>query len=150
MKFFSSIQQSFSRCAINSFHTSKLIKKPFSETDILYLHDRFLSNGFQYITAKDIAAGRSIIDTCLTSLNYYQDIACLSVINVYEELLWKGLSTCNIEEYLLDQFYSDFMWIELTSILATEVWFTKFEQLIIDLHIDQHMPIVILAYNKEG
>ena len=120
MKHFSSMCTHSNHALLSS---PRLVKRPFSEEDILYLQDAFLRNSFHYIAVETITSGRSIIYALLESLNYHRDITCLtlvskrlrnSVVDIYDECMKYGLGARALEEYLVEHFYGDFMWVECT------------------------------------
>lgn len=142
------------------FITPTLVREPLTESDILSIQDRFLTNGFQHIKVKDIATGRVLVDTFmqfLQSLRVYHDIACLTtstralrpgICDIYAELaLWQE-SKCDLEEFFLDTFYFDFIWIEATKDMVAQSWYAEFERQIIELQLDSHIPIVVLWYEE--
>jgi len=135
------------------------VSQPLCEEDILCLQELFLSNGWHCISVDDIHAGRSMVSTMLYSLNYYHDIACLTVAeqqpldsrccDLYTKLLEKGhldSQSYDIEEFFLEDFYADFLWIEETEELKDAAWYNHFLQTVHDLKIDNHMPIILLSY----
>jgi len=138
---------------------SKKISESLSEADILYLEDKFLTNGFHYITVKDVAAGRSLVSSFLHSLNYYSDNAVLtlsdysldsSIADIYYELLQGGyVDSCSysdFDEFFIDQFYYDFMWIEATKETIDEKWFAEFFGKMINFKLNEHIPVLIISY----
>jgi hypothetical protein len=136
---------------------SKVIRSPFTEKDILDLQDEFLSNGFHYLKVKSIQDGRRIINTFLYSLKgYYHDIGCLSLADVclpdnisdiYELLEWYGyLKYDCLENFFIDQWYCDFLWIEATEELLLSPWFCTFSQMLEDFSLNKEIPIFIISY----
>lgn len=135
------------------------IKMPFSETDIIDLQELFLTNGLHYISVCDVKTGRSIINMFLQSLNYYHDIACLTMVDepfeqhvfdLYQEMTLRFClepsSQYDIEDFLIEYFYCDFMWVEATQGLIEAPWFSTVEQIIASFKLDKHIPIFILSY----
>src|SRR3989337_574496 len=101
-----------SRHLVEHLHEINLITQPLSDSDIFDLQEKFLSNGFQYLKAKDVDKGRSIIYAFLNSLGLYHDIACLTlaapsleekVTDLYYELKGGGFLN-SFEPYYLDEF----------------------------------------------
>ncbi len=128
---------------------------PITETEILILQDKFLTNGFQSIQVKDITAGRALIQTFLASFTMYCNVACVSLeqeslhtdmFNIYYELETSKNVDLTLEQFLIDQFYFDFIWIEETPSLLSKSWYQEFKNLIIGHKLDQHLPIIILSY----
>jgi hypothetical protein len=108
---------------------------------------------------RDVKIGRSIINMFLQSLNYYHDIACLTVVDEPFEQhvfdLWREMtlrfclepsSQYDIEDFLIEYFYCDFMWVEATRELVEAPWFPTVEQIIVSFKLDKHIPIFILSY----
>lgn len=133
--------------------TPTYIKDPLTESDILCLQDRFLTNGFHHIRVKNVASGRKLIKTFLQSLRVYHEIACVTmepsleqgVFDIFNELLI-GQKIIDFEEFFVEEFYFDFMWIEATKELLRCPWFADFENHITDLSIDKHIPMFVLTY----
>lgn len=141
----------------NLLALSKVINSPFTEKDILDLQEEFLSNGFHYLKVHDVQDGRRVINTFLYSLkSYYQDVGCLSLANIclpdsitdiYEMLEWYGYLKHNcLESFFIDQWYSDFLWIEATEELLLTPWFCTFSQLLEDFAVHKEIPIFIISY----
>jgi len=139
--------------------SSKKIRGPLSEADILDLEDKFLTNGFHYINVNDIECGRKLIYSFLQSLNCYTNTAALSISNIsldntiidlYYELV-KGeyidfLSYRGLEEFFIDQFYYDFIWIEASDRLMHYHWFSEFIEKILFFKLAKHLPVLIVSY----
>ncbi len=135
-----------------SLHCSRFFEPPFSEQEIIELNDVFLTHGIHDITVSDIAAGRTLIDTFLSSLNYYNNVACLtasdiplrsSIFDIYSEVAGGDL-----EEFFLEQFYFDFLWIEVSPTLTETAWFLNFELKLLSFNMDQLLPVIILSYEE--
>lgn len=148
--------------AFNLFLTVKNIHEPLRENDIIFLHDKFLTNGFLNLHVKDIYTGRSIISKILNSMNYHNDIAILTddtknnkkLIKNYFDINKKLVDDYNIKkneikiiDFFLEKFYFDFLLIELTTNLAAKNWIQKFEQHILDFNFHKTIPIIILTYD---
>ncbi len=143
---------------IDSLKGARVVSQPFSEADIIELHNRFLTTGFHSLKVKNIHEGRSLVYTLLASLNYHHNIAALSiesqklesfVHDIYKAL--DGYSPINeqsIFDYFLDEFNCDFLWIEMSKDLMSQVWFADFEHMLYDFHLNQHVPIVMLSYEQ--
>ena len=151
-----------SRQLVERLHELNLIQEPFSEAQIIALQEQFLGNGFQYIKVRTVAKGRVIIESFLQSLGLYQDIAILSttpmlpktsMTDLYYELSNSGylnsFESCYLEEFFIEHFYYDFMWIEATRDLLNATWFDDLKRKIIDMGLDQHIPIMIVLYEDE-
>ncbi len=134
------------------------IQDPLSEAEILTLQDRFLSNGFQHIKVKDITTGRLLIQAFLNSLGIYHNTACVTTVdvslqetvtNVYHELMIGGhldpLEPRFLDEFFIEEFYFDFLWIEMTNALINSSWYKYFEKKLLDYKLDQHIPMIVLS-----
>lgn len=142
-----------------------LIQEPFSEDQILFLQDKFLINGFHYLKFDNVFKGRMITEAIITSLGLYNDIALLSikpilpqihkvtVIDLYYELSESGyfnhLEPLSLDEFFMDHFYHDLMWIEATKEMLCKPWFDDIQKKIVDIEIHQHIPILITLYQNE-
>lgn len=144
---------------VEHIHEISIVTQPFTDRDILDIQEKFLSNGFQYLKVKNILQGRSIIHDFLNSLSLYNDIVCLTlaneqlregVTNLYAEL--HGGDSLNLlepyvlDEYFVEDFYFDFMWIEATKNLLRSQEFGKIKEKLIDTVTDQHIPILVFTY----
>ncbi|MFC1843108.1 hypothetical protein ACFLYU_05625 [Candidatus Dependentiae bacterium] len=140
---------------------SKHLREPLSEHDILDLQDKFLSNGFHYITVSDVYCGRSLVSRFLKSLNCYHEVATLSIswpiievgtTDVYYELVQGSytdpIKNSNWNEFFIDQFYYDFIWIEACHELVDNDWFSEFFNNMVQVKIDQHIPVLVISYSK--
>ncbi len=147
---------------ITSSHIITTIQDPLSECEILDLQDRFLSNGFQHIKVKNMHTGRRLVHQFLTSLSVYHDVACVTlsdiqlesnVTNVHYELLVGGyldpFQLRYLEEFFIEDFYFDFMWIEATRTLLTSFWFKYFEKKVLDFKLEQHLPMIVISSENE-
>ena len=131
-----------------------------SHEQIIALNDILLTPGFHCLKAKNLLSGRVIIDTFLMSLNYFHTIGCLTmekkqlsgnIQNIYQQLEQGGYlqqGSDGIERFLVNAFYCDFILIEMQPTLITRSWLPMFQQKLIDLGIDQTIPIVYLLYES--
>ncbi len=135
---------------------SRFIEEPLSEATILDIQDAFLTNGMHTLSVENVAMGRSLVNTFLSSLDCYYATACLThsdqplATTVYD--LFADIDSYahgargDLEEFFLERFYVDFLWIEYTQKLKETWWVSDFEQKLRDLKIDQHIPIICLKY----
>ncbi len=153
------LHQATPRQFINHIHEIDTICQPLSDQAILEIQEKFLSNGFQYLKVKNIKEGRLLIKSFLNSMSIHHDIACLTlqegslplnVTNIYPVLNGGGylssFESCNIEEYFIEHFYFDFMWVEATNKLLLSGWFERVKNLVINSAIDHHIPILVCVY----
>lgn len=130
------------------------IGQPLSDIDIIALHKAFLTPGYHYLRVSSCNEGRVLIKEVLSSMKYYQQIACLTlekkllddyIINLYEDI---SIQTNNVDEYFIEHFHYDFLWIELSSVMAIK-WMNDFYQALHDYHIDQTIPIIGISFDTE-
>ncbi|MDR3645941.1 MAG: hypothetical protein P4L22_00185 [Candidatus Babeliales bacterium] len=144
--------------AVDQVNT-KNIQTPLIENDILFLQNKFLETGFCNLKVKDIETGRLIISKVINSLNYFNDIAILTVcensnqnyFNIKKALTNNydiSKNQFNLINFFLDQFYFDFLIIEATKELMSNNWAQNFEQHILDFNFHKTMPIIILTYEN--
>lgn len=141
---------------------ARRIAQPFSESDIIFLHNIFLTHGSHAIKVPNIATGRAIIKLVLESLHYYSAPACLSLSSLaldneifdlsYAMSLAGYISnqtneTC-LEEFFLEQLDGDFLWIEATNELLEQTWFGQFMHQLEILKFESQMPVVVLFYEE--
>ncbi len=137
-----------------------LIQHPFSETEILEIQDKFLSEGIHQLKVTDVAAGRNLVHTFLDTLTVYHEVGCLTVsnnplesyiTNIYHELLLQSYidqyEAKNLEEFFIEQFYFDCLWIECTTSLIEQPWFTDFQINLLNFKLERQMPIIMLSYD---
>jgi len=138
-------------------HNARHMREPFSDSDILDLQDAFLNNGLHYIKVDDIRTGRSLVQLFLDSLNCYNNIACLSTspeslnqstTDLYSELILNADSSYELEEFFLEKFYYDFVWIEASEELANSFLSTELFKQMNKFKLDQLIPILVLSYKK--
>ena len=141
---------------------AKHLREPLSEHDILDLQDKFLNNGFHYITVSDITFGRALVSRFLKTLPCYTNNAVLtiapealdskasSITDVYYELAQREYTdtdkTSDLHDFFIDQFYYDFLWIEACHELVDSNWFAEFFRNMVDFKIDQHIPVLVISY----
>jgi len=134
----------------------RTIKEPFSENDVLYLQDLFLTPGVHHIEVDNIIKTRTMIDKVLYSLQYHQKAACLSlsdlplatgVSDVLKTLIADDylVSKNNLVLFFLEHFYFDFLWIEETPNLLDSMWYEQFKQHLTDFNFNRSIPIVRVA-----
>lgn len=135
----------------------------FSEQDIIALHKLFLTVGVHSITVASVRQGRSLVKTFLESLNCYHNLAMVTlenipllfpVLDVYRGLLEKGyvnpissIKHSALDQFFVDDFFADFMWIESSQELLSSDWFIEFKQKLVNLNIDKHIPIIMVRYS---
>ena len=129
-----------------------------TEDDILYLQDIFLTNGMHAIKVPDVQSGRSIIYAVLQSLNFYQMVSCMtcigepplktSVVDVYS-LVSRAYHEApyeEIESFFIEDFFSDFLWIELSQDLINTTTLVHSFHALYSLDMFRRMPIIALSY----
>jgi len=137
------------------------VKEPFSDSDILNLQDAFLNNGLHYIQVDDVQTGRGLINLFLSSLNFYHNIAALTVstdslangtADLYAQLILGNHLNQNLphelEDFFLEKFYHDFLWIEATKKLVDSFWAEELFKKITEFKLDQLIPILVVSYKK--
>ena len=133
----------------------RMINNPYSEQDILYLHETFLTVGFHGIYVPSFSFGRAIMKTFLKSLNCYSDVACLTkgieplgneVTDLYSLLFAKNIlgHEDRLKDFILEEFDYDFLWIEEKSEWAFQQWYIEFVEALKELHVDKFMPVIIV------
>jgi hypothetical protein len=51
-----------------------------------------------------------------------------------------------LDDFFLEQFEVDFLWIETTNTLIEQPWFYTFERKLCDFNIESKTPIIFLVY----
>ncbi len=143
------------------FYKSMYIDKPFTDEAILYLQEIFLQNGFHFLQVEDIEFSRTLVKNFLKSLNCHNDIAAISleaidcdkkVNNIYHNLIFNGYIDgrlhSDFEEFFLDQWFYDFLWIEASKKLLNSSWINPFLKKMKELNFDKEIPILIFFYQE--
>jgi len=146
---------------VEKIQQAQHVRAPFSDTDILDLQDAFLKNGLHYIKVDDIGSGRALITLFLKSLNFYHNVAAVtmsskplgeSVTDLYGELIIGGHLDANaaykLEEFFLEEFYYDFVWVEATENFLKSSWAAEFFRQMEQFKLDQLIPILIVSCKK--
>lgn len=144
----------FSLCA-----TYRHIKGPCSEQDYIELFEEFLVPGIHVLKVKNITVGRNLVDVFSKTLKNFHEVGCLTVASdalpdyvtdIHQEILLNGdiQDAENLENYFLDMFSYDFLWIEATKELQKSSLFADLNTIVSEFHIDQQIPIVVLTYEK--
>lgn len=150
-----------SKQLMHYIHEISGVHQPLSEQSILEIQEKFLSNGFQYLKVQSIQEGRALIETFLNTLGLYNDVACLTTAkdsiphnatDIYRILEAGGylspFEDYYLEEYFVEHFYFDFMWIEATTDMLMSSWFENVKKILIHTAIDQHIPILVCVYER--
>ena len=126
-----------------------------SDQQIIDLHARFLTNGFQHIQVPTVKEGRELMKTLLSSLDYYHAVACLTsndiqlpdgIQDLFSILIEARYVPNNIEQFFLEYNEFDFLWFELTPCLLSQSWLDEFKALLIDHHMHIKMPIMCISF----
>ena len=146
---------------ISQIKQAQYVQEPFSDSDIINLQDAFLNNGLHYIMTDNIPSGRGLINLFLKSLNYYHNIAALSlsdeslennITDLYTQLILGGHLNQNLshelEDFFLEKFCYDFMWIEATEIFLKSFWAEELFKKIIEFKLDHLIPILVVSYKN--
>ena len=124
-----------------------------SDQQIIDLHIRFLMHGFQHIQVPTIKEGRELMNTLLSSLDYYHSVACLTgsdmqlspdTQDLFSYLVEGRYIPHNLEQFFLDYSDFDFLWFELTPNLLAQSWLEEFKTLLITHKMHMRMPIMCI------
>ena len=128
--------------------------------DILYLQELFLTNGFHHIRVPTVNDGRFLMYKLLHSMHFFNDIACLTCIDEPISLdvcdllndlrtYCKGEESINaIEEYFLEVFFTDFMWIELNEALLNDPMVQHALYIMHAIEVAHKIPVIAMSYNS--
>jgi hypothetical protein len=129
--------------------------------DILYLQKIFLTKGFHRIHVPTVCDGRSLMYKLLRSMHFFNDIACLTCITKPAisldvcDLLGDLRTYCKedtsintIEEFFLDVFFTDFMWIELNEALLNDPMVQQAVYIMHAIEIAHRIPVIAISYNN--
>jgi hypothetical protein len=136
------------------------LSKKLSVDDILYLQQLFLTTGLHHIVVPDLSVGRKIIHSLLQSMHYFSNTACLTQQHKVSlkgyDVLGRLINYCGqeansnvIEEYFLEEFEADFMWVELNEELMQNPFAVQVFRIMHVLDIIKKMPVVTISYQKQ-
>lgn len=130
-----------------------------SVDDILDVQELFFANGLHHIMVPDLVEGRTLVHNFLKSMHYFHDVACLaqdceSVSDINEHNILDGITdycgpdiTLNsIEEYFLDAYTADFMWVELNDVLMNNPLVLQTLYVMHSLDIAHRIPVLAISY----
>jgi len=139
----------------------KLFTLPFSEQDVLELQEIFVTLGVHTIKVKNVIEGRQILKIILNSLNYYNNIGCVTQVkdlpvhvcdilnHMILEKIEKGDLLTNLEDFLAIHPCFDFIWIECTKNIKKEFSYKAIKNSFDMYHVEERMPVLILTYDEE-
>lgn len=128
-----------------------------SEQEILDLQELFLTYGYNHLSASSLGQARTLISLFVETLHSFSRIACLTtsslalsdnVCRLHDELALHGALAFDhrqLDEFLLNSFYYDFLWIECSDDLMQAPWFSYFEKKLHDYNIASSMPILFVT-----
>ena len=127
--------------------------------DILCIQEMFLAKGLHHIMVPDIFEGRTLVHSFLQSMHYFHEVACLTndietslapeEYNLLENLTdfcGQELTLDSIEEYFLEHYCADFMWIELSEALMNNPLVLQIAYIMHALDIAHRIPVVAVSY----
>ncbi len=120
------------------------------ESLIIAFSDAFLTRGIHYVPVNSHKEVRELLLPFL-SLYYYSTLAYVSLIEqqlpnqdiINLSGIFNTYKTEDLEEYLLNSFYYEFLWIELSPFLCHKQWYPLFAQKITDFNLPTRIPIII-------
>jgi hypothetical protein len=135
----------------------KIFNLPLTHQDMINLHSMFMKSDKHTVHTRDVAMSRAIIQKILNSLNYYQNIACLSrstivdtsainifaIIQKYAQVY--GLKQA-INQFFIEYIQLDFIWIELTHDLVVQMGQSNIDYFISIMTQHHAMPVIIFHY----
>lgn len=132
---------------------------PLTNFDFIKLHSMFMHFSDSTFQAHDITQGRIIIQKILNSLNYYHTIGCLSSVRpvpymsldifqiIQRQAQVYGLQHA-INQFFIEYTQLDFIWIEITESLITQLGQSNIDYFIKIMTQHQAMPVIIIQYNS--
>ena len=130
------------------------IQYPLADKDIISLQALFTTPGCHAIEVADVQAGRLLITRLLKSLKYHHEIGfvtdsqfdvCAPAVNI-TSILAGVQDQEQIVSFFLNEFYYDFIWIEVTSYSDHMAWFHDFYTELINFNIQQMIPVILVFY----
>jgi hypothetical protein len=138
-----------------------------SEHDIIVMHTKFVTNGFHTIAVPSLEQGRMLLQNFFNSLNYYHERGCVTleqslfdptIAHIYHELFYGGYlepsqgdaDDADMDEFFIERFYFDFVWIEGQPQLLTSDWFDCFKKKIKKFSLEKNIPIILFIYELQS
>ena len=138
-------------------HDTVLNSISFTDAQIITIYDMLLKPGIYYWKMPDLKTGRNILWSFLQSLDYYDDIACISynqdplpltVLPLVEYWQMTGYLDCAQQEllcsYFTQEWSHDFIWIEYDQALSNAPWLAQVEQQLQERSLD--VCVVYITY----
>ena len=139
---------------------NKIFTLPFREHDILQLQQIFVTFGLHIIKVPNVVEGRMIIEIILKSLNYYQNIGCvtdmLGLNNSVHDIV-KAMKLEKFKDYELltglDNFFAvypcfDFVWVEFTENMKNKYNLEDIKKVFNMYCVNERMPVLIVMYEE--
>lgn len=137
---------------------ARTIGDQWSEDDILYLEDIFLTSGLHTINVRNVESGRTLMYTFLQSMLSRPLAACLTNQKIplkkpIEDMYKTVQNLCKkhefkdaVEIYFLEYFQAHLVWIESSDDFLQDPLVYYALQVIYDLEIVNNSPIIMLSY----
>jgi hypothetical protein len=138
-------------------HSSKTlyIQTPCSQQELIQLHALCVTPGIHSIMVDSVEKGRLLIESLVTSLSCYSNMACITTSQsidlhpeVYDCAKDFNYPVC-VESFCAEHYFFDFMWIELTHILSSALWYQDLEDYLLKTSVQTHLPVIIIRYSKK-
>lgn len=145
----------------NKLFKNKIFTLPFTESDVLYLQDMFISPGIHEIRTTTIKQGRCIMQTILDSLKYFHAIGCITnesglsdfVCDIQRHIAldssYNHDAIANLEYFLTIHPCFDFIWIELTDKIAHMYTIDHIKNIFNMYQANERMSVIIVQYYEK-
>lgn len=139
----------------------KFFGNPLSDWQIIELHSMFMTPAIHHVVTTDRKSGRSLMNTFLPSLQYYQNIGCLTtqqqnyaydvveILPILQAMIQKFGLTQAIDLFFIDYVDLEFVWIEITQDLLQVIQPIHLKQMCSLLSQHESIPVVIVSYENE-
>ncbi len=132
---------------------NNILDEFFTENDALYLQNLFLTPGVHQINSANLSQVRILIKRMLTCLQYYQNVAGLSLqegisaieaVDLMQLLIAEDhlINADRLTLFFFDHFYFYFLWIEETPELLLSPWYNQFQRHLHDFGFDRTIPVI--------
>lgn len=125
-----------------------------SDYDVLALQNIFLTSGYHTFCTQHVYRTRNLICSLVSAIPSFSSVACLTLdggplpdgfVDMYQELTCcTDLSPLSIDDFLLNEFYYDFLWVECTPALLESSWFGHFRQRLYDFNLLKSLSVLAL------
>lgn len=133
---------------------------PLSDFEIIEFQNLVMTPAVHYITTKNVSTGRLLINLFLSQLKHYHNVGCLTVeqnhtlservFDFYNFSHTQNSLTDSIELFCIENPYLNFIWIELTQLLQSQISASQVKKICELFAADEQTPVMVIRYEDES